>query len=377
MKVFFVLDNAFPSNNPSAKRVKCYCKGLNAYGVETEVLTISHKGNPEESEGVSFEMIGVGHANNLVSKIYVFLKNLIALKKILINKTDRKDIIYLYSDGILNMLLPFVIRKKRKLVKEMCEIPFYGDSIRSKLYRSLYFKTSFKKYDGVVVISHALREVAENNKNQSCAIVRIPIIVDVEKYNNRNNNPISSNVIFHSGSHTELKDGFLGMVKALGLLKEKYSLDIHFYCTGNEPDNAEYKKQIDKYSLSPNIHYLGYVTDDELISWQNKSALFIINKYDTVQNKYCFATKLGEYLASGKLVIATNVGESNYFLQNQRNAIIIQPGDPQLLCDSINWALNHPNEARTIANNGRALAINEFNIKKNGSKLRDFLLALK
>ena len=376
MKVFFILANAFPSNNPSAKRVKCYCKGLNYHGIDTEILTISHKGNPSEAENLVYKMIGKGHDATLLSKVSVFFKNVIALRKYLKVASSKDDIIYLYSDGLIVGLLPILLRLKRKYVREMCEIPYYSDNLMARINRWIYLHIFFKQYDGVIAISTALERIANKYKNKQCQVVKIPILVDLSKYQTTSLNDTYSNIIFHSGSHTEAKDGFYGMIEAIGLLKKKYNDIIQLYCTGKEPNTETYFNLIKIYGLEKQIHYLGYISDEDLLHWQKKSFCFIVNKYNSFQNQYCFATKLGEYLASEKVVITTSVGEVVNYLKNEENAIIVAPGKPELIANSIHDLLSNDTNRIMLARNGYITAIEKFDCNKNGADLKDYLLKL-
>lgn len=376
MKVFFILDNAFPSNNPSAKRVKCYSKGLNYNNIDTEILTISHKGDPSESEDLAYKMIGKGHDDTLLSKICVFFQNIIALKKYLKIASCEEDIIYLYSDGLIVGLLPILLGLKRKYVREMCEIPYYSYKLIARINRWIYLHLFFKQYDGVVAISTSLEQIANKYKNKKCKVIKIPILVDFSKYQTVTQCDNSSNIIFHSGSHTEAKDGFYGMIESIGLLKEKYNDIVHLYCTGKEPNSESYLSIIKRFGLDNQIHYLGYISEKELLQWQETSFCFIINKYDSFQNKYCFATKLGEYLASERAVITTSIGEVIYYLKDGENAIIVEPGKPELIANSIHNLLIDNKNRQMLAHKGRILANEKFDCNKNGTILKDYLLKL-
>lgn len=377
MKVFFILDNAFPSNNPSAKRVKCYCKGLNYYGVETEILTISQKGNPEECEGLLYRKIGKGHNGSIFSKIRALLYNLRELRLYIKSNAKVDDIIYLYSDGHIVGYLPYILGKTRKYVRELCEIPFYSDHILAKIQRWFYFRIPFLKYDGIVAISQSLQEIALRHKSNKARIVKIPIIVDNRKHMKIEDNEESLSMIFHSGSHTEAKDGFLGMISSIGIVKERYNINVDFYCTGSEPSSDEYKSLVKKYSLANNIRFLGYISEEDLFNWQRKSKLFIINKYDSFQNRFCFATKLGEYLAVGRPVITTNIGEAMHYLSDGKNAIVVKAGDPNIIAEKIADVFNNPLKYKKVGSCGRNLALNEFDCIKNGLKLKAFLEQLR
>lgn len=86
----------------------------------------------------------------------------------------------------------------------------------------------------------------------------------------------------------------------------------------------------------------------------------IINKYNTQQNRYCFSTKLGEYLALKKPVIITNIGEAMNYL-NETNAYIVEPGDPQLIANNIISIINNKEKSKRIAENAYQLTLKEFN----------------
>ena len=61
----------------------------------------------------------------------------------------------------------------------------------------------------------------------------------------------------------------------------------------------------------------------------------IINKRPNLQNRYCFATKLGEYLLTGKPVIISDVGEAKNYLKDGESAYIVDSGQPNLIAKKI------------------------------------------
>lgn len=377
MKVFFILDNAYPSNNPSAKRVKCYCKGLLSQSIQVEILTISQKGNPEDAEGIPYKKIGRGHNSSLASKISTFFYNIRELRNYIHASSTSEDIVFLYSDGLITGILPFIIGFKYRYIRELCEIPYYFNTLNAKLHRLFYSSIVFKAYSGVVAISESLEGYAYKHKSKKCKVVRIPILVDFEKYKSLEaRNTFSDKIIFHSGSHTEEKDGFYGMLKVVGILKANYNISMQLVCTGQAPQTAKYKCLIEKFGLSSNVTFLGYISDSELLEWQSKSSLFIINKYDSFQNRYCFATKLGEYLASGKLVIATNVGEITNYLTNEKDCLLVDPGLPEIMAKEISKIYNSPAQYEAIAAKGKKVAEECFDCNKATIALADFLKSI-
>ena len=120
------------------------------------------------------------------------------------------------------------------------------------------------------------------------------------------------------------------------------------------------------------VHFLGYISNDELASYQKASSCFIINKNDTFQNKYCFPTKLGEYLLTGNVVITTDVGESNNFLVNNHNSLIVPNGDVQAMANAIVYVVDHPDESKQIGLNGKTMALTSFSPDQQGKRMAIF-----
>lgn len=102
------------------------------------------------------------------------------------------------------------------------------------------------------------------------------------------------------------------------------------------------------------------------------SYMMIINKYDTQQNKYCFSTKLGEYLAFAKPIIITNVGEAMNYL-NDDNAYIVETGYPEKIAEKIVEIANNPKEALIKGQKGYELAKTTFNNFYQTGRILDFL----
>ena len=127
------------------------------------------------------------------------------------------------------------------------------------------------------------------------------------------------------------------------------------------PHAQDLKNIIDKYHIQDKVKFLGYVDVPTLRKYQKKCFLTIINKYDTQQNKYCFSTKLAEYLSFSRPVITTTVGEANVYLKNGINAFIVPPHHPEMIAEKIVYAIGHPEEAEKIGKEGHKLIEKEFN----------------
>jgi len=71
-------------------------------------------------------------------------------------------------------------------------------------------------------------------------------------------------------------------------------------------------------------------------------------------------TKLFEYMALGKGIIASELEQIGHILKHGETAFMVEPGDPESLADAFQWALSHPVE------------MDEFGVKAREKVLADY-----
>lgn len=380
MKIYITTNAPFPSGLAETSRINNYCKGLLNEGVECEVITISFKGDDKQSV-VPLYRAGVNYlGKSFLFKVYAYFKNNIDVIRYLRKKIETGDVILAY--GVLDPFVCFLYQlflKKTTVIREMNEIPHYSQKIRRRILRWIELHFNFKDFDGFIVISEPLRLIAQKYKKEKAIIIKIPILVDSHEYENIYPiETLNQPYIFHSGSHSENKDGFTGMIESIGILKEKYNCIIQLYATGNMnyDNHPEIQKVVTKYGIENQIHFVGLLSENDLKRYQVGATLFIINKHESFQNQYCFATKIGEYLLSRRPIIMTNVGEATRYFVDNENAYIVNPEQPELIADKIFDILLNQEKSQNIANNGLKTAERYFDTYQNGKKLAHFFAGL-
>jgi len=336
----------------ATSRIKCLAKAfifggnecrVIVYGRNGEVANVKRRGT---AEGVPYERVGCFRYSLNIRwyKALLSILSHVTLFLYIFFKVHEGDIVYSYIYDhckLRKLIVDIVHLRKAYYVSELCELP-YGmgkETILAKRNRQYELEKLFPLYDGVIAISEALSSLACNYCGPNCVIQRIPILVDYEKYNLPDNSlKADFPYIFHTGTLSEQKDGILGIFEAFGIASNIFKKDIHFVLTGvlnKSPHQSEIESIIKKYDLENKIHFEGYVTDDKLKDMLSKATMVIINKKKNQQNLYCFPTKLGEYLAAGKLVVLTRVGESVNWVTNGENCVIVAPDDIQQLSNAI------------------------------------------
>ena len=387
MKVHLISTTAFPHGGATATRTLSYAKGFIENGIDCEIiipiptcaindkLNTTHKG---VHKGVPFHYSNsVSHRSNSfimrrVNDIFAYMKTLYYISRI-----PKGDIVLFYNnENVLYKLALLVCRlKSLKTALELNELPFIAGEQTAKRVkkRNMMLKNILPKFDGVIVISDTLSELVRGYSKAE--IIKVPIITPPDIEQHSNNDKDAGRYIFHSGSLTEVKDGVCGMIEAFGMALPHIGNDVKYILTGNldkSPDKENLKAIIYKYSLENNIVFTGYLAEDELRHYQANCTMVIINKYDSLQNKYCFATKLSEYLVMKRPVVTTNIGEAMNFLKNGVNAYIVEPGNPQLIAEKIIEIFNNPIDAKKIGESGYELTKKEFNYLYQGKRIIDF-----
>ena len=388
----------FPIGMAPIKRKLCLAKALLMAGIDCRVLVFAghnnslrnekNHSNDDSFEGVPFTIIGkdTNGETGFVSKVKAicsFFELLIFLKRELMPD----DVVYTYVHDkftlwYMNQVIRVVHSKRAKYVRELCELPF-GKGNETKVAvvnRRRILEQQFKKYDGILSISQNLTELAKQYTRTECKIFQLPILVEYEKYALEDLSDMAEvPYIFHSGSLTEQKDGILGMIEAFGIATKLLDFPIRFISTGKKEDSAfsiQIDKLVKKYSLDDKLLFTGFVSDDVLKNYLQQASIVIINKYPTQQNHYCFSTKLGEYMAAGKPVIITNVGEAMNWLTDHKDALVVKSQDTKAMSNAIVELFADSNQRIRLGNNARITCQHAFDYRVYASPLKDFFSKL-
>ena len=89
-----------------------------------------------------------------------------------------------------------------------------------------------------------------------------------------------------------------------------------------------------------------------------------------------FPFKLGEYLATGKVVIATDVGDVRNYLVDKRDALIVSPSNAQAIDSAIDYFFSNINDMANIGLNGFKKSKQFFNPSINSKMLERFIEGL-
>lgn len=228
------------------------------------------------------------------------------------------------------------------------------------------------KFDGVVVISRRLEEFYSKHHN----VIRIPILVDTEvvpqKIKEQRLEEVDSFKIGYFGQISEQKDGVFSLVRSVQALAKDYKVSCHLY----GPATTSVLKELKKHLTQGVIEYHGSIkgTDVQnlLCSFQLLALVRPLNK----QTDFGFSTKLGEYLASGTAVLATEISDNGFYLRDGDSAFLL-PAEEQISEAQLQYKLKelilNPQLADKVGFNGRLIAEQNFDFKNYRTTLSDYL----
>ena len=397
MRVFIITKEPFPNGMAATNRIKCYARAIHVGGLSCEVLVCGCteiKGEEIRNteaiglyEGVPFRYIGGTTVGTRFKPIRLCaqLMNLFLTERYLHHSLKDGDVLFfnmVRNVRIVRRLSRIAHNKKAFCVFDLCEFP-YGTGIetkRTKHLRKVTLEKLFIKLDGIVSISDALIKYAKENTPTSCKHIKVPIMVEYDKYSVPDKSDESeSPFIFHSGTLTQQKDGILGAIEAFGMAKQRLQVPIKYILTGCIESSLHTKEifmLLEKYHIEDSVEFVGYLYSNQIKDYLSRASLVISNRTMSKQDYYGFSTKVGEYLASGTPLITTNWGEVSNWLKNGETAYIIEPENTEALANAIVHVFSNPEEAQRIGNAGQLLCRNCFDYSNWGKPLVAFLTDL-
>jgi glycosyltransferase involved in cell wall biosynthesis len=289
-----------------------------------------------------------------------------------------KNILYVYIGITLENII-FVMFAKligyRIIVEYVEDFRHYAGNLSKGLAFKNKTNVFFERFlpymtQGIVVISTYLYQKFEKY-NKAIPLIHIPISSYVSGNLNQTPSFHSPVKIVYSGSFGA-KDGLDSLIDAFNIFSKKYSNCELLLCGLTK--NTE---MIKKYCENPNIQYIGYIPDEEFDSFLSQADILCMTRNKMLFANAGFPFKLGEYLATGKPVIASKVSDVELYLENLHDAMLVEPERPDQIVDAFMFLIQNPNKAFEIGRNGLKKCIEHFNPVTNGKKLNDFMLAIK
>ena len=114
---------------------------------------------------------------------------------------------------------------------------------------------------------------------------------------------------------------------------------------------------------------MGFLSISDYYATLNSCDIFCMTRINSRFANAGFPFKLGEFLATGKGVIATNVGDVSSYLEDGVNALLISPNTVNELANAILTFINEPGKIKLLGAGARKTAETNFDSEKVGLRL--------
>lgn len=226
--------------------------------------------------------------------------------------------------------------------------------------------------DGIVVISSRLEAKFRDLTAGAVPLHFKPVSVDMARYPEVPWRLGDRVTLFYAGSFG-LKDGIPVLLDAFDRLASRHSnLRLVLTGKGSEEDMAAARSRIASSPFRQQIVYKGYLDD---AAYQAELRAADIPCMTRISHPYAqagFPFKLGEYLATGRPVVASKVSDVTHWLRHEDSAMLVEPGSAAGIVGSVEYLLQHPDAATAIGRRGRAVADRAFCHKRQAEGLMAF-----
>jgi glycosyltransferase involved in cell wall biosynthesis len=366
-------------------------KALTRAGVHTKVLLTRVSERPPlvrntltegEWEGVSFKYTTGGTARSewFLVRRWAELRGILGAIAIIVSdwRAGQLDCIYLWICYWEEQMPLRVFRGLCSLlgVRVVCELSepsaavWEGAPLSQDAGQRDFLLTNV---DGFVAISEGLEEWVRSRKGgDRPEIMRLPVLVDTDEVE-PSFARATRNDLFYAAASTYV-DEIEFVLQVVDAVRERYP-DVRIRFSGwqiADIARPSLRERLQALVDSGSAVVEGTLSRERLIESYRASAALLLPMKDESRSFARCPTKVGEYLASGRPVVATAIGELEVLLTDGENAFLAAPGDVRSFADAVLSVLANPERACVVGRNGRALAEQVLDYRRYAEPLREF-----
>ena len=390
MNLVFLGTLPYPQGMAATKRIQYTINGMKCFpdvSIRVVVLRQSSKENAPNGihDGIPYETVMTDLQRiKLVLLAPIFcIRTKCAIQRIY--RADMDNILYVYGHTSFDNLpaILFARRLGYKIVFDIVEDEELADNLSKrqwgKVKKTIFCRISRLSVtlaDGIIVVSSHLEKKFSKAISGAIPIHFHPITMDIDKFSGLPQSFGDPVKLFYGGCFGSPK-GADKLIKAFDILIGK-GLNVRLVLTG--PDGEKLLPKLlsvcENEASRKSIEYHGYLDDEEYYHALSQADIPCIPRTDHVYAHGGFPFRLGEYLATGKPVVVSDVSDISRFLENRSDAVIVKPGSVDSLVDGISYLLSHPDEASSIGARGRLAARKFFDYKIQAERLYSFFCGL-
>ncbi|MDI3481726.1 MAG: hypothetical protein PWQ97_1381 [Tepidanaerobacteraceae bacterium] len=143
-----------------------------------------------------------------------------------------------------------------------------------------------------------------------------------------------------------------------------------FLIAGDGPEKPKLKKIAHQLGIEKNLKFLPFRRD--IYKLIDRSDMVVLSS-----RSEGLGISILEALALSKPVIASNVGGIPEIVAHGSTGLLVPPDDPEALARAMLYFINHPTEAKLMAEKGRQMVYEKFTSEKMINNLQQLFLSIK
>ncbi len=342
---------------------------------EGNILSGVHDGTPYETV-----MGNLLRAKMFAALPILYYRTIAALKRAF--RPDHNNVIYFYGPLFLESVVPlrYALRLGYKIVFDVIEDYALAKEVSQSSYHYVRGNLASRLSSRIKVLSAGIIVISSHLEGKYRTITQgkipthyMPISVDMDRFPEKLNSMKSTVSLFYAGTFGK-KDGLPVLLDAFNKLARRHE-NVRLVLTGRGDREAmkEFYARMEVFPNKDRIELKGYLDDNDYYSLLNSVDIPCMTRVDLGYAHAGFPFKMGEFLATGKPVIASGVSDVDKFLVHGHNAMLVQPGSSAEICEAAEFLIDNPESAEAIGGRGREVAASFFDYKQQGKALFTFL----
>jgi len=378
----------FPDGNAATNRVFTYARGFVEQGINPYIVCFGNE-YIEELEGLIngvrfYHPLGQKKRNKYFvirrwHKLKKFFSAFLILKEI--NKKDKITGIICYTQLLQTQSYAFILSRmfKTKMVLEVSEHPLreYQRFLLKRIQGKVRVRFETRLSDGIICISQYLIDFYLKTGVPVKRLFLVPSTVDTERFQISERSMLNFEYILYCGHLNIRKDGVDILIKSFAQVSDKFpEIKLVLIGTGSPDEETLLKKLVSILNFEDRVYFLGQITRTEVPNYLKNAKVLALSRPPSIVADAGFPSKLTEYLAAGKPVIVTKVGEIPNYLTDGKNAFLAQAGSIEGFSDKLHFVLNNYELAKKVALRGKELTSTIFNYNFQAHRIIGFLNSL-
>lgn len=386
----------------SSIHVREFVNALSQAGYDVSVLVKYGKGSSEIDNGIPLyrissgvegkifdEAVEKGGNPELLREIKAFYQNGSIERQLRkLHKAKGFDTIYerysLFDVAGLKYAsknsIPYIMEVNSPLIRETAK---YRNLELIGLAEAIE-KYLFNGADHIVAVSDELKKYIKS-KVSTARVTVVPNGVSANHFNYCIEDDGTADEILGVAGN-ELIIGFVGRLRpwhGIDILIDSFAEltkdngDIKLVIIGDEGTlKEELKRKCDKLNLNGLVRFTGSVPHAVIPSLLRKIDI-LVAPYPKLDEFYFSALKIFEYMAAGKPIVASQIGQINDILAHEKTAILVPPGNREALTGALQRLKNDKELRIRLGKNAQKEALSKHTWRQRINMISDIIKTVK